>query len=304
MPDHAELYRARFADLDSTDVKDHVISVRLMNGDVIEIGKLGGEMDPLRKGIMDASADLSAQVQRMIRDAHPGASPEGAARAARIMREGMPAGRKELESACPGLWQGLEKKVAGTGIGEEYAYLADLAKAGGIRIGMKRPLQTAADEEGAQDYVFLLAPIFSMDKSKGGNAVAFEASSGEEEGRATYFFRIWGRNQYPKGSMETMEKEAGEFVSSVATGLNAINYRREPIYLDEEKLLAPEHARYRWAVMRIPELRLLRERFVGRVIHSSPEQWKEDVKALLAFNVAKKDDRAKWVKSEASEPEK
>jgi hypothetical protein len=49
--------------------------------------------------------------------------------------------------------------------------------------------------------------------------------------------------------------------------------------------------------MRIPELRLLRERFIGRIMHSSPEQWKQDVASLLAFNVAQKDDLAVWKRS-------
>jgi hypothetical protein len=50
--------------------------------------------------------------------------------------------------------------------------------------------------------------------------------------------------------------------------------------------------------MRVPELRTLRERFIGRVMHSSLEQWKGDVAALLDFNVAQQDDSVRWKKSD------
>jgi hypothetical protein len=49
--------------------------------------------------------------------------------------------------------------------------------------------------------------------------------------------------------------------------------------------------------MRIPELRLLRERYIGRVIHSSIEQWKLDIDELLGFNVAQEGDAERWTKS-------
>lgn len=294
MPEHASIYRARFADVLSTDAQDHRLQVSMEGGDILELVKLGRELDPLRKGIMDGAMDLSTQVQRMIKDAFPEADAANVPKAARLMREGRAAGRRELEEACPGLWSGLEKKVAGYGIGEEYAFLSGLARKEGVRVGIKRQLH----KEDEQDYVFFLAPIFSMDAGRGGNAVAFEASSGEDEGRATYFFRIWGRKQYPLQSLERMDQEAGGFVASLAAGLNAVNFRREPIYLPEEKLYAPEHSRYRYAIMRVPELGLLRESYVGRVMHSSPEQWREDVAAMLSFNVGQKDDSAKWKKAE------
>ena len=294
MPDRSGIQRARFADVQSIEARDFRLMVHMGSGSIIEISKLGQELDPLRKGITDNAADLSAQVQRTIRDAHPAASLEGVQAASRLMKEGRPAGKAELEAACPGLWSALEKKLSGYSIGEEYAHLRGMARVDEVRIGIKRSLH----KEEAQDYVFFLAPIYSLDKGKGGNAVAFEASSGEDEGRATYFFRIWSRKQYPLVDLTSMDREARVEVTSLATGLNAINFRREPIYLAEDRLYAPEYSRYRYAVMRVPELRALRERFIGRVMHSSLEQWKGDVVALLDFNVAQKDDSVRWKKSD------
>jgi hypothetical protein len=43
-------------------------------------------------------------------------------------------------------------------------------------------------------------------------------------------------------------------------------------------------------------LKILRNQFIGRVIHSSFDQWKKDVNSLLDFNAKNKDDSAKWKK--------
>ena len=76
-----------------------------------------------------------------------------------------------------------------------------------------------------------------------------------------------------------------------------INFRREPILLTEEQLRETKHARYRYAIDKIPSLKELRQLFIGRVIHSTFDQWKSDVSDLLAFNVSIKDNEVKWKKS-------
>jgi hypothetical protein len=40
----------------------------------------------------------------------------------------------------------------------------------------------------------------------------------------------------------------------------------------------------------------LRNQFIGRVVHSSFDQWKSDVTSLLDFNAKSEDDSAKWKK--------
>jgi len=294
MPDRAGLLRLKFRDVLGTDVDDFRLLVKLECGDMLELAKLGRELDPLRKMLTDSVSDLSAMAQAMVKDAQPSADLAGVQLASQLLKDGKTAKRQELEQACPGLWTALEKKLSGYGIGEEYAFLKNSSNPDLIRIGIKRPLHA----EEAKDYIFFLAPIFSTDGKKGGNALAFEASSGEDEGRATYFFRIWSRKDFPLPDAKEMEQQADRIAQELAEGLNAINFRREPIYLTEEALSNPERSRYRYAIMRIPQLRLLRERFIGKVMHSSPEQWKEDVAALLAFNVAHEGDDATWKKAD------
>jgi hypothetical protein len=73
-----------------------------------------------------------------------------------------------------------------------------------------------------------------------------------------------------------------------------INFRREPIFLPENTLDNPKYVQYRFAVAKMPSLKTLRTLFIGRVIHSSIDQWKNDVTSLLEFNNKSKDDNEKW----------
>jgi hypothetical protein len=75
-----------------------------------------------------------------------------------------------------------------------------------------------------------------------------------------------------------------------------IDFRREPIYLSDERLDEADYVKYKIALQRIPSLQLLRRLYIGRVIHSSPEQWKSDAMDLLRFNMATQDDVVKWKK--------
>jgi len=73
-----------------------------------------------------------------------------------------------------------------------------------------------------------------------------------------------------------------------------INFRREPIYLPEDRFDENDYIKYRIALRKVPSLKLLRDLFIGRVIHASPQQWKNDVLELLKFNVSTRDDSTKW----------
>lgn len=298
MPERSDLVRIPYSEIVTAKAENLRLAMRLESGGILELSRLGRELDPLAKGVEDSMAALSSMVQRMLKDVLPGADPASILRASRYMKEGRAARKGDLETACPGLWPALEMKIAGLGLGEEYAFLSAKAQRDRVRIGMKRTLMG----EAAGDYIWLLAPIYSADPSTGGNAIAFEATSGEDEGRATYFFRIMGREQYRQArDPAALDRAAEEGLAVISRGLMAINFRREPIYIPEERLYAPEYSRYRYSMMRVPELRTLRERFAGRVVHSSAEQWKADVDELLGFNVSQKGDAAVWRRTEQEE---
>lgn len=147
------------------------------------------------------------------------------------------------------------------------------------------------------EYIWGLIPIYSIDPKEPGNAMVMEVTTGEDGGKATCFFRIMSRKDYPNfKNIEELHREADNFIKRMNCCMLAINFRREPIYLPDKRLEELQYQKYNFAIVKTPALRELRQLFISRVIHSSSEQRKQDVMDLLKFNVCTQDDNAKWEK--------
>jgi hypothetical protein len=66
----------------------------------------------------------------------------------------------------------------------------------------------------------------------------------------------------------------GIFARQINRALEAINFKREVIRMSDEELQKPENVDYYMAAKRTGSLQFVRSNFVGRVIHSSMENWK------------------------------
>ncbi len=275
MPTKGTLARVRYSDIRGIEARDYVLRIELENGEQLGIGMLGRELDPRWTGIADAMAELESNVQALVRDIYPSISSSNLAEASRLLKEGRAARRFDLESVDPMLFAALEARLRASGMGGEYDHLTSLGKKNMVRIGIKRSLLASEGE-----YIWFMVPLLDNE----GNAVAMEATSGPTGGRATYFFRVAPRERYPGMDTGTRREEAEECMDILTAGLQEINFRRKPIYLKDEDLLAPENARYRFSITLIPALRDLRGRFIGRVAHTSPEDWTVKVNELLTFN--------------------
>jgi hypothetical protein len=197
------------------------------------------------------------------------------------MKDGRAASHMNIDAISPGIWTELEKKLDAFGIKEEYDYLATLGQPERICIGMKRGLM--GDLTG--DYIWFLVPIFSVDNTQPGNAIAMEATAVEGSGKATYFFKITDPGIYKNcKNQEELQTVVDKSLKQLNRDLITVNFRREPIYLTDEQLNSTTYVAYRRAVSKVPALQELRRLFIGRVIHNSPEQWKEGVTQLLKSN--------------------
>jgi hypothetical protein len=247
---------------------------------------MGKELDPWKRALGEAMNALTVKVQASLQDLLLTTDPSAIRRLARLMKEGRAARRLDIEAVSPGLWGRLEKKLETIGLADEYAFLKSLADEKRMCIGVKRGLM--GDLTG--EYVWFLAPIYGTNPKQPGNAIAMEAaasgegeSSGRGGGKATYLFRVAAPADYARlKTPGELEDAVDQAITRINRCLLAINFRREPVYLSEEQMWEPRYARYQFAVQRIPELRELRALFIGRVIHSSPEQWQKDLRDLLA----------------------
>ena len=85
-------------------------------------------------------------------------------------------------------------------------------------------------------------------------------------------------------NQEDLQAVVDKSLKQINRDLITVNFRREPIYLTDEQLVSTTYVAYRRAVSKVPALQELRRLFIGKVIHNSPEQWKEAVTQLLKSN--------------------
>jgi hypothetical protein len=231
---------------------------------------------------------MKLRARSIIKKVHPGIADEDLSRLSVMMREGKAAGLAELTFASPDFLELLEKKLE-TELPDSYRILMGKGRREMVRFGFKHGLMDGV----TGDYIWFLVPIFSDDPSAPGNAIAFEAS-GSDSARATYLFRIAGRAEYLAFSESERRQVAEAAMERTADALTEINFRREPIYLDDAALLSEIHAKYRYAINALPGLRDLRDRFIGRVQHVSGEKYSQWIGDLLMFNATSKSDSERW----------
>ena len=288
-----------------------------------EFSKLGEKFDAFGKSLSDALNKMMLRSQTIIKEMIPETDPLKTYKLAALMKDGRAAKRKDIDMLSTDLWRRLIKRIGEAGMDQEYGFLDAMALKEQECVGVKRGLM--GDLTG--DYVWLLFPLCSSRSNRLLNAVALEAFStrtnngqkpeaqlekndtamasnqenAEEKGstssgKATYFFRLLNRHAFTQASDEELKIELDNFIRNINRCMIEINFRREPIYLSDDSLDSPKYTQYRFAVAKIPLLRVLRNLFIGRVIHSSFNQWKTDVTDLLDLNANTKDDSVKWNK--------
>jgi len=303
MPERNELIRIYYSDIVDVRDEDYKLIIITENNEKVILSKLGKEFDLFNKALVEAIQALNLKVQSFLKEIMPQLDAMTLRRVARLMREGKAAPKKELDAISPQIWLQLEKKIDSAGIKDNYIFLKSLSQPEEIAIGIKRGL--LGDLTG--EYLWILFPIYSDNRLTPGNVVAMEAmnitpdnnldeSEPESSGKATYFFRLVGRKEYPTLNFDELHQLTDTFITQINRDMRDINFRREPIYFSEERLSAPENIRYYFAVQKLPGLKQLRDLFIGRVIHSTFEQWQQDILDLLKFNSSMLDDTFLWKK--------
>jgi len=261
-PKQGDLIRIPFAEITEFSEKDYNISI-VSDSAVLSLSHFGEKFDLFSKALKEALNELSLKTQSILKELLPELDPLAIKKAGELLRDGRAVSKDSIDKISPKIWQNLEKKLAALNIKESYDFLRSLSKSEEVFIGVKQDLMGELTGE----YIWFLVPVFSK---KGNNFLAMEATSTiEGGGKATYFFKI------PEG------ENLDDLIKKINRCMLAINFRREPIYLSDEDLEKPDWSKYKIAISRIPELKLLRQLFVGRVIHTSPENWKENVNNLI-----------------------
>jgi len=326
LPQKSEPVRLPYCYIINVNKQDYKLTITNEFLDKIEFTRLGQNFDPFAKALSDSINKMILRTQQNIKELIPEATPIVINKLASLMKDGRAAKRKEIEQQSLDFWRRLIKKIDEAGITAEYEFLNALAAREQVCVGIKRGLMGGL----TGTYIWMLFPLMNPGTNRLSNTIALEAFNIQDnvEGNkgnasndvdsegggdmnqkptdeqksattgATYFFRVTGRKEYSLTKDEDLAEELEGFIKDINRAMIEINFRREPIYLTEDQLESTEYTQYRFAIAKIPSLKTLRDRFVGRVIHSSQEQWKADVTNLLAFNTKSMDDSEKWIKGE------
>ncbi len=324
LPQKNELIRLPYCYMTNVNKQDYKLTITNESQEKTEFTQFGQNFDPFAKALSDAINKMLLRTQQSIKELISEATPIAVNKLSTLMKDGRAAKRKEIEQQSTDFWRRLTKKIDEAGLTTEYEFLNSLVAKDQVCIGIKRGLM--GDLTGT--YIWMLFPLLNLGTNRLSNTIAIEAfntqnnalenkaqptkNSGSEITEetlqnhvqeqksgsigATYFFKAAGRKEYAQTKDEDLSKELESFIKDFSRSMIEINFRREPIYLTENQLESTQYTQYRFAIAKIPSLKILRDQFLGRVIHASHEQWKADVISLLAFNTKSIDDNEKWSK--------
>jgi len=248
LPLGADPVQMRLADVDAVtfDEATYTVVLQAASGR-LAISKLAKKTEEFREKLAAALDSIRARTADTLHRTFPFLNPDQL----RTLGSEMPEGRSVSRDALAAIDAKLPDALIAAAVDQDLKpYLDELRKrsAGAWHAGFKftRPDEQEADAPPL--FFWFFVPLAGKD------LVAWEATTGT--GRATYFFR----SSVP--------------VDRLTRGLALVNFRREPAYLPDASLVQqPRFHRYAIGARKLPDLRALRAAYVGRAIHSSPEEW-------------------------------
>jgi len=317
LPTQATGLQWRLAEIDSVEFDDATYAVSIRAGEeTLVVTKLAKRTGEFRQRLEEGIAEITEKAAQATHELLPFLNPDQFQLVAQLLKEGHAVSVPRLKTIHPKTETALVENIVDaklrpyfdallarvpTGIYTGFKFIrkgeedSEEPEAGTPETsevaGESAPAdQQPPDEEAVEGASEEKEPIlhwffFPLATRPGaprpGNLVAWEATS--RGGRATYFFRLVPPEQAPQLEDSTC---AGALVDTAIRQLNRalvlLNFRREPIYLSDEKLeLQPRYRRYAIACRKLPELRRLRTSFLGRAIHTSPEAWLKQAESFL-----------------------
>ncbi len=287
LPGTAEYLRLPFRYIAEVKEADYAVEIRSASGETWRLSGLGGKYDHFRDSLAAAMGATTFFVQEALRGAMPGADPLKIRALSGLLKEGLLVAAEEIERTAPGAFALIEKRIRSSKTdAAEYGFLKGLSAPGRTAFGVKKGLMGSLSGD---HFIF----VFGVEKPAPAAVVEYfllEPAGEKTDKAATYVYRL------PEG--------AGwpDFLDLFNRAMTAVNFRRMPVLLSDEALLAPENAAYAAAPARVPALRELRALYAGRAVHSEGGGWEADVKAILDFAASSRAP-ARWRKGGAAGPE-
>jgi hypothetical protein len=318
LPTQATGFQWRLADIDAIKFDEASYAVVLEStGQRLTVTKLAKRTREFAERLEELTSQLNQQSAETLHNIFPFLDPDQFQQAARLMKEGHAAPLGKLKAIHPKTEQALVANVVDARLKPYFDALLAHVPPGWLYAGFKlireeeqepaeQPAEAPAEEtatlaaETAEEQVeepveeapreeeqpilhwFFFPLTAKLGAKLPANLVAWEATS--KGGRASYFFRLLPPDEAHQLNDPTRAALAVEAaIRQLNHALVLLNFRREPIYLSDDKLqIQPRYRRYAIACRKLPELRRLRASFLGRAIHTSLPAWRKQVEKFLA----------------------
>lgn len=276
------------------DEKAYVVVARRWTGEEVRLGKLGGHTEEVRAALEAVRVGLSGEGAEVLATWLPGLdAPTRTVLASRWL-PGRLMHLDELEVVAPGAWAAIRSSwLPALSRRKEAEVLLGSAAGGQVALGYTRPGSQGAraqspcgDEPGAVE-----PGLAGTDSCREVRAVEEVAESGASAAGGS----LWVAVRVPDGwlveclgmrDVATYLLRGDEgLLEPMALMLCAPQFSREALYLPLEKLVGASSA-LAVAARELAPLQLLREAFVGRVIHRDLASWSTAVRAALAGGVS------------------
>jgi hypothetical protein len=236
------------------------VAILCDNGERLNFFRLARRTDEFASALDERNGALAIRQSSAVAALAPHLGAMALRKCTSLLRDGVPAGKDELETAVPGFWDALWL----SGFCEDRREYAEalLTKASAVFVVLKETGPWGAGED---------TPAALLDRRllylfQIGATLVVETPSNDDS--ATYIFAVTG--------------DCRNFARDLCRALAAIQFRREPVYLPESALYKPPYNCYAEAIRILPALAHLRSAFLGRAIHRSVDSWLHEVTSAYA----------------------
>jgi len=277
-PQEEDFFNINYCDIEKIDFEPGKFSLNILLdlGEKLTLTMMGGRFEELKSDIERLIEEMYQRTAEMLKEYFPkGVSEWTILQLSRVLKQGKATKKSEIEEISPDLWGVLQRIIfkrpdeeSSQEPDEErkaaFDYLLSLAGPENTYIGIRESF-TSSEEELKPIFWFLVA--FPKE-----NAIASEVTN--EEGHATYFFRI---KEDGKPSPDDVKRK----VKEINRSMQALNFRRDVIRASNDEIKSDKFSRYRVALRKLPYLNRIRQDFIDRAIHTSEESWRKEVQKIL-----------------------
>jgi len=279
---------------------NYELTLRLDTGETYTYAKIGYDTAIFTDIVEKQLRKLREESLIAIKEIDPTLTVVQASQIVKIMPSGVAVPIGKLAEIAPSFRAALENKIATSRANKSYVILKELCDPAQIFVGFRKNenLRETSDPSNATSESTSIM-YHSYDSENNTFETSNTLTDANNESKKTKSvpsdpYLIWLIAPSPDGQFATVEfaeadsatfvyHTAGNFTTfarQINRALEAINFKREVIRMTDKELQKPENADYYMAAKRTIALQFVRSNFVGRIIHSNMENWKQKLTQL------------------------